>query len=216
MQQFAVLTADIVGSRKIPQKDLEARMKEISTLISKRLGWTKNGFEIFRGDSFQALLAPEDGLSVALLWRSGLMATGEENRWDTRIAIGIGAVEHHGKKLAGSGGAAYHQSGSLLDQMKQQDQARIGICTEDESLNEFFRTECQLAEGLINRWTYAGAQTMFQLLLHRENQEDLAKRIGVTQPAIHKRLQAANWPAIKHWEQHYRQEIRKYLLQHSA
>lgn len=209
---LAVLTADIVRSRKIPQKLLEARMTQVAEEISKSLKRRKNVFEFYRGDSFQALIPANDSLRVALLWRAALMATAGKYKWDLRIAIGIGTIDHQGKTLAASGGAAFRHSGALLDKMKHSDVQRIGFTTDNEQLNLCLNTECQLAEGLISRWTNIGADTLYNLMLFNDTQDALATRIGVTQPAIHKRLQTANWPAIRHWEHHFRQVISQLQL----
>ncbi|MEO6832417.1 MAG: SatD family protein [Chitinophagaceae bacterium] len=211
-QILAVLTADIVRSRRIPQKALEVRMTQVSEEISKSLKCRKNIFEFYRGDSFQALIPADDSLKVALLWRAALMATVGKYKWDVRIAIGIGSIDHQGKTLAASGGTAFQHSGALLDNMKHSDVQRIGFSTDDEQLDLCLNTECQLAEGLISRWTNIGAETLYHLMLFNDKQDALAARIGVTQPAIHKRLQTANWPAIRQWEHHFRHTISKQLL----
>ena len=203
----AVLTADVVGSRHIPAKVLEARMAAIARMLEAQVGQGEKLFEFYRGDSFQAIIGAEDALKVALLWRAALKATEGPYTWDIRIAIGLGEISHLGTSLAVSGGTAFQYSGTLLDQMKQDDDARIRFHTDDESWTAALHTECLLAEGLISRWTATGAETVFNLLYYGDTQDALATRMGVSQPAIHERLQAANWAAIRHWEQFYRQTI---------
>jgi hypothetical protein len=213
LARYAVLTADLVGSRHLPAGELEARVKEVAQAIEARLFRRKKTFEFYRGDSFQALLEkPEEALHIALLWRAAMKATShEEQQWDIRVAIGIGELSHRGKTLAASGGVAFQRSGTLLDSMKHGHDARIAFDTEDESWTASLNTECILAEGIIGRWTATGAETIFQQLIYGETQEALASRLGVTQSAIHKRLQAVGWPAIRHWEEHYRRSTAQYL-----
>jgi hypothetical protein len=187
------------------------RMGEIARLLEVQFARGEKLFEFYRGDSFQAVIDAEDALKVALLWRAALKATALPYEWDIRIAIGLGEISHLGPSLAVSGGTAFQYSGTLLDQMKQDDNARIGFQTTDISWNAALNTECLLAEGLISRWTATGAQTIFDLFYYNDTQEALAARMGVSQPAIHKRLQAANWAAIKHWEQFCRQSIAQRL-----
>ena len=200
----AVMTADVVGSRAIPAATLESTLSQLAKTIEDKFSQGKKLFEFFRGDSFQALVEPVDALKLALLWRSGLKAIPETPEWDIRIAIGIGAVTHTGSSLASSAGPAFEGSGMLLDKMKESDEARIAFHTEDKLWTSTLNTCSVLAEGLISRWTTAGAETTFQLLMGNETQEVLAGRLCVSQPAIHKRLSAANWTAIKNWEDYFR------------
>lgn len=211
--QYAVLTTDLVGSRHLPAKQLEARVHEVASLLEAKLFKRKKTFEFYRGDSFQALLErPQEALRLALLWRAAMKATvTDEQQWDIRVAIGIGSISHRGKTMAASGGSAFQYSGTLLDNIKRNSDARMAFHTEDETWNAALNTECILAEGIISRWTAIGAETIFQQLLFVETQERLASRIGVTQSAIHKRLQTVGWPAIRHWEAYFRQSVLQQL-----
>src|ERR1043165_129147 len=155
--QAAILTADIVHSTQIPSKDLEARTFTLTRELEKELFDKKPTFEFYRGDSFQALLPhPEDALRIALLWRTGIMAT-EPGGWDIRLAIGIGAVDHIGERLSTSGGQAFHFSGTLLDNLKKTDNQRIAFQTFSETWNGRLETEGILAEGIMRRWTTGAA-----------------------------------------------------------
>lgn len=200
----AVLTADVVGSRGIPAAQLEAGLSRIARVLESRFSPGRKLFQFYRGDSFQALTEPAEALRIALLWRAGLKAIPEVPEWDIRIAIGLGPVTHSGESLATSAGPAFEGSGILLDEMKKSDEARIAFHTRDALWTKTLNTASFLAEGIIRRWTSAGAETTFQLLMSNETQEALAARLGVSQPAIHKRLQAASWPAIRSWEEYFR------------
>lgn len=199
-----MLTADIVGSRHIPAAVLERGMSALAEQLEKKFGKSRRLFEFYRGDSFQALVEPADALMLALLWRAGLKANPEFPDGDIRIGIGLGTVQHVGESLAGSAGQAFEFSGMLLDELKKNDDARIGFRTSDSNWNDTLNVCALLAEGHIRRWTQAGAETTFQILFENETQDALALKMGVSQPAIHKRLQAANWTAIRSWEAYYR------------
>ena len=43
------------------------------------------------------------------------------------------------------------------------------------------------------------AEAVFEAILRGETQEAMAKRLKITQPAVHKRLSGAHWPAINRW-----------------
>ena len=200
---IAILTADVVDSRKIPQKDLSLLFEIFNQEIVGKLKLRKGTFEFFRGDSFQGKVPIEESLRIALLWRSAF----KSRQQDIRLAVGIGRMSYNAKSTAVSGGEAFELSGSYLDDLKLQQESRMGIVSTDERLNICMQTSCILAEAIISRWSDIGAETIYNMLLQNNNQDSLALRFGVTQPAIHKRLQAANWPAIKKWELNFRTMI---------
>ena len=198
----SVITADVVRSRRIPARVLESRMAEVANLIASTQR-RKKMFELYRGDSFQAIADIRQALRIAILWRAALKATPGKYRWDIRISIGFGDISHRGKTLAASGGDAFQRSGELLDSMKHGSSQLIAFNTGNEVLNSSLNIECMLAEGIISRWTPAGAEAIFNVLLYDETQEKLAARMGITQPAVHKRLQAAGWVAIRQWVHYF-------------
>ncbi len=194
---------------------LEKRLADIAKELEAAFFKKKKTFEVYRGDSFQALLEnPADALKIALLWRAGVRATPDKHMWDIRIAIGIGAAAHRAATLAASGGPAFHVSGTLLDSLKaQSDSARIAIQTPDDDWNAALRTECLLAEASMGSWSRPVAEAVFQQLLRDETQAAIAKRLNISQPAVHKRLQNGVWPAIRHWEAYFRETAARKLAQ---
>ncbi|HRO42170.1 MAG TPA: SatD family protein [Flavipsychrobacter sp.] len=207
MENQAVITADIVASRKIKPKQLEETLRDIAKGIEKVLFRRKKTFEFYRGDSFQAIVPPELSLRVALIWKAAIQSVQENGKtWDIRIAIGIGNIAHKGAKVTTSSGKAFEYSGLLLDELKTKETPKLGIRTFDEKWNAQLETECILADIILQRWTAIGAESIYYALLYQETQEQLAARFGITQSAVHKRLSAANWSAIRHWEQYFSQQ----------
>lgn len=209
---MAVLTADLVSSRHL----LPARIEEITAQtakdIERRLFRRKRTFELYRGDSIQAVLDPQQALRVALLWRSAIRAVDEgKGGWDIRIAIGIGEASYTGSRVSTSAGQAFELSGLLLDELKKKDSPRIGIRSASSSWNDQLETECILADTIMQRWTPGGAAAVFNALLYEETQEQLASRMGIAQSSIHKRLNSANWLALRHWLQYFQQQVLSYL-----
>ncbi len=212
MEMYGVLTGDIVGSRNINPVLLEQQFGIVSREIEKVLFRRKKTFELYRGDSFQCILPPAMALRVALLWRSAMRAVQVNGvQWDVRIAIGLDSVAHMGAGIGSSSGAAFEHSGLLLEQLKQKNLPRIGIQSFDEAWNRQLETECILADALMQRWTPGGATGIYTALLYNETQERLAARLEITQSAVHKRLNAANWSAIRHWEHYFSQQVLSYL-----
>lgn len=205
-QSAFVMTADVVGSTGINAAKLQRTVKKIAADLETLPALVSTRFEFFRGDAFQAILpGAAEALRIALLWRAGLkwMLPGS----DIRTAIGAGAITYRSETASHSAGPAFERSGTLLDSIKAADGARIAFGTGDEALDAELETSCLLAEASIRRWTAAGAEAVYLQLLYGETQQVLAGRLGVAQPAVHKRLQAASWPALRHWERYYRNSV---------
>lgn len=204
----AVITADIVDSTSINPELLDRELKILATDIEQFLFKGKRTFEFFRGDSIQALMSPKLALKTALIWRAGIRA------WmpglDLRIAIGIGKVDHKAKSLSLSNGSAFTRSGLLLDTLKTVIEYRIAFATGDEQLDETLLTQSTLAEQIMNRWTVSGSEVMYYQLLHNETQEQLAERLGISQPSVHKRLASAGGQAIQRWEMYFSKTCTEY------
>lgn len=204
----AVLTADVVASSTVKPKILETLLQKLAASAERNFFEGKKKIEFFRGDSFQTDAPPEEALRLALLLRAEIIAA--NMGLDFRIAIGIGKTTHRGKTLAQSAGDAFERSGRSLDALKGSGE-RLRIVTPDEAWNAQLVTECMLAEGIIRRWTPLAAATLHAALLHDETQESIARRLKIAQPSVAKRLATADWRAIRHWEAHYRQQLRHYL-----
>lgn len=196
MNLYAVITGDIVHSGKIERGKLLEVLKGCFSDIEKYILQTDTSvFEIYRGDSFQGLLdKPEKALQVSLLIRAGLRryAFGSklDNQWDARIAIGLGTVNERQPKIVESAGEAFERSGRALDGMKSRDE-RIKVATPLPKFNEELAVECALSDTIVRRWSRLQAEAIYAFLLHNKTQEELAAELGISQPAVHKRLVGA-------------------------
>jgi len=206
MNKVAILTGDLVKSRSIKDADIGIvinSLKETFDELNKKILSNKASFQIFRGDSFQAIIPnPELALVTGIIIRARLRAFESGNRvigakksdkpinyayTDARIAIGIGDVSYFGDKISESQGEAFQRSGYLLDKLKKENE-RLGIDCSWENLNKEFYVESKLADAVISRWTANTAIAVFLRLLDRKNQSELARALNITQPALHKRL----------------------------
>lgn len=212
---IAVITGDLVRSRRISQKDIPRviqRLEDIFAELNRNLLNGEAAFDIFRGDSFQVAMGrPERALLAAIIIRAGLRSFKPSDTTrlvlhaytDARIAIGLGGVKHWGGssdnshyndylrwkkiKVSESHGQAFELSGFLLDRMKKKGM-RLGISTPWKVVNQEFQVESMLADALINQWTPHTSDAVYRHLLYRKTQTELAENLGISQPAIHKRL----------------------------
>ncbi len=174
-------------------------------------------FEIYRGDSFQGVVAPGEALAVALSLRARL------RQWesvkpigrtvakrvtkaptsilmndlpDARIAIGIGTVSYRSGKVVESDGEAFRNSGLALDQLGVTG-GRLVLSTPWDEVNAEFGTSMQLLDALVGKWSSASAQAMFLYLTKGATQSEISRSLGISQPAVHKRLSGADHTVVQ-------------------
>ena len=194
---FAVITGDVYKSSRFSGENrtrlLEA-MKNAFNNIDRVLG--KNlitlPFEIYRGDSFQGVIAPvEHSLKVAILIRAtirGHFRTTLKDLPDARIAIGIGNIDYFPDSHTGEGdGEAYRNSGPVLDKMNKHSRM-IMIKTPFNEINEELNVECAFLDTVIAKWSPEQALTVIESM-NNKTQEEMAELFNISQPAVKKRDQ---------------------------
>jgi len=219
MGKHAIITGDIVASRKIAPLQKEMLYSDIEAFLrSLKKKWLLD-YETYRGDSIQCeALSPELSLRVALIIRSYIMAyTPEEIKkkilrsqkkeavpkgyfnvaFDIRLAIGIGEVDFiKRKKLSGSDGAAFQLSGEALDNLKKDDNRRLVFKTANESLNADIEPLMYLLDALAQKWTQNQAVLVLNKLQNKKD-EEIAKLFKISVSAVYQRKRTAQWTAIE-------------------
>ncbi|NJO91383.1 MAG: hypothetical protein HC831_22275 [Chloroflexia bacterium] len=204
----AVITGDIVHSRRI--EDLQALLQVLKKTIpeiEKQLKF-KIYFEFYRGDSFQLLInKPEDIIKLAILLRSKLRSMTPclksddtnvplDELWDARISIGIGEADKPASRVVESTGEVFELSGKQLDNMKNI-QDRIRLISAWKELNHQFEIIAKLSDAIISKWTLSSCEAAYRRILFGETQKQIAQKLKISQPAVHKRLSIANIDAIE-------------------
>lgn len=195
---FAIITGDLVDSTAIAG-DYKAELYQVADDI-KQYQAPDFIFDIYRGDSFQALIHdPSKALLIGILMRAGLRrkarGSGLDDIWDARLAIGIGEIDQLNIgpeiKLGTLGGEAFIRSGRTLDNMKKEG-ALLKIKTGDDQLDEEFDAVFPLVDTIIGRWSTAQAEAIYWHLLDNLTQKEIGKRLNKSQRAISKRLETSS------------------------
>lgn len=221
MQKYAVITGDIVKSQNIKDLDrqwlIEALKNTFEEINAQILHEKEPPFEIYRGDSFQAVIKlPHTALEISLMLRAKIRSLTRFKRkdntyWDTRLAIGIGNIDFFADRIIESDGEAFKFSGTVLDNMKRDE--RLKIQTPWEEINEELKVECTFADAIINRWSVNQSEVIYRYLLKRETQKKLAEQFNISQPALRKRLiVSGNIESINVFINRYRNLIQAKLL----
>jgi len=181
MSTKAVLTGDLMQSQTV--SDTHAYLDGLKSVLSqlkKPYGLT---VDTFRGDGFQVdLKHVAKAFECALAIRAGLISaspTGE--RWDARIAIGIG-----GAASAGGYGEAFVLSGQGLDGMKK---LTLGLFSHDELLQRGAGLVTEFVAAVVDKWTVVEAQAYYAHLLDGGDQQSIAEQLGKSRVAVNKALQ---------------------------
>jgi hypothetical protein len=204
-KNYAVITGDIIGSTKLsrPEKDkLDILLHEIFMFFEKdkRMWGLEKPFEIFRGDSFQAVFnKPPLALNISLIIRSFLrmQETGKDstNIFDARIAAGIGKIEVISETVGKSNGEAFHLSGRIIDTMKLGGFS-IQLRTPWENVNNEFDVHCFVLSKIIDSLTAPQANVVFYKLQNFKEIE-ISDILKISQPAVNQRSKSSQWDVIE-------------------
>jgi len=208
---IAVLTGDIVSSQSLDSAHQWS--KRLKQVIEKRSGLTKAPrWDVFRGDGFQVELEdPSSAIRMAILIRAGLKSI-QPDDVDARIGIGIGRKGYTGKSVNESNGEAYLFSGAVLDSLKNQSH-RLEINTPWPAIDKL-NIALRLASVIIDDWTSAEAEIAFLKLSENKTQEELAKKLEISQPAVHKRMSKAHYQELQDLILFFETELNEVLKSH--
>lgn len=218
MKTYAVLTGDLIDSRKLDAAGLDRAMDRIRQLAGEfaaiHTGSIVGTVDVFRGDSWQLCLTqPTLAVTAAVFIRAGL----KSDHLDTRIGLGFGAVERlHEEQISLSTGPAFVASGQALDSLTR-DRAlaarfpdpapatwavwlgEIALPLLDLALAEWTQRESVAAYGIVSGLTQAAAAE-----LPAARAKDGS---APTRQAIHDALHRIRWsshldPVLKAIENH--------------
>ena len=202
----AVITADMVNSTQFPREESTAWLEELLAILhqNQAFKWLLKP-EIYRGDSFQAVLKNSDeAMRMAILTRACIRKHAPNA--DMRIAIGIGKTEQLTDRPGTSDGEAFRLSGHLADKIRQQ-KARIGIALPKPS--EPLSATLNLLETVIEDWTAAQSQVIEALILGK-NVTQIAEMLSISQSAASQRISASKWWAIESFLTNFPKQLSLY------
>lgn len=193
MEHISVITGDIINSRSVIDQGIWLKpLKKALQFIEK----DDSKYEIFRGDSFQLEIVDiPTSFKKALYLKACIKSI---KGFDVRLAIGIGNKTYKANSVSESNGTAFLNSGGILDFMKR-NKINLRIKSDfkiqpypydfDKMFNLYFR----LASVVMDNWTLNSAEAVkFLMDTDYGNQRLIAKKIGIKQDAVSKRLKRAN------------------------
>ena len=199
---YAVIAGELApGARvsdeqfsKIPDL-IRASFQAVNRLVPEE---GKLKYEIIRMDEFLALSeSPAHSLrSVIMLFSAFRFLSYRElgERVELRISEGIGPVEFAQEHLRESDGTAFRKASSGIVKMKRHQ--RISITCPVKAINEEFALTCSFMDILIHDWSDEQAEALF-LNLTGKNQMEISELLGISQPAVNRRLKAGHFDTVQ-------------------
>jgi hypothetical protein len=212
---YAVITGDIVHSRKLPPDQLRSVQQAIKAagdeLYERHPGKVVLRIQLFRGDGWQLLLhEPADALRFALFIRARVRSASPVA--DSRFAIGVGTVDDIPEANVGiASGEAFTLSGQLLDS-KEASLMRFTTWEHPNTRGDehAIPTILSVLDVIVSRWTSAQATAVAGALLRR-NQQQIAMNwphTHITQQSAAQHLSRAGWSAVNAALEYYEDVMR--------
>ncbi|MDZ7853282.1 MAG: hypothetical protein U5L98_11730 [Halomonas sp.] len=191
-QRMAVLTGDVIDSRKVDDRPRLYRLLDdsLAELAARHGG---HG-ERFRGDGFQLTL-PRAAMAMeaAVALRAALIEHSEpDQRWDARIAVAVGPAEGD---IAEADGPTFVASGRALDALADTT-TNLALTRLDAPEDPGLVLLVRFIDDMLDGWSAYSAEVVGLSLRYDASQQALAERLGIRQPSVHKRLRAARWALL--------------------
>ncbi|MBN2524201.1 MAG: hypothetical protein JXB24_13095 [Bacteroidales bacterium] len=194
-----IITGDVANSKSV---DASLWMPELKQTLGK-YGKEPAEWEIYRGDSFQLEVQPENALTAALHLKACIK---QFSKLDIRAAIGIGDKTYTSGKITESNGSAFVHSGKCFEQLKKQ---TLAIKTPWEEFDSELNTILKLASLKINSWSSVTANIMKRAIENPEaNQIQLARIMQIEQSNISRGLNRAGYEEIMELVALYKKNIK--------
>lgn len=194
----AILTGDVVNSREVSSN---IWLQELKSEMNK-LGAEPKKWELYRGDSFQLEVAPEEALDTAIRIKLAMIEIAGLN---ARIAIGVGEKDYSSVRITESNGEAFVFSGTAFDQMKKR---TLVIQTVDKKFNELMNALLDFGSFLIDGWSESIAKVVRTTLDHPEKKQvEIARMLGVSQANISDTYSRAGYDKVRNMQRVYRKII---------
>jgi DNA-binding CsgD family transcriptional regulator len=184
--QISVITGDLVNSQRVDTAEYISRLNLLLTELQQKQ--LIQNFEVFRGDAFQAVTKPTQGLLVAVYIRIALRAMRSE-RWDARIAVGLGTRQ---VKDAGYG-SAFLNSGNALDNMQKN--CRLALKNDNDKTNRIVSDLLPMLDHVISRLSQTEAQIVQVRMLSSTNLK-VAERLQKATSTVSATLKRAAYEEI--------------------
>ncbi|MBW6473130.1 MAG: SatD family protein [Anaerolineaceae bacterium] len=192
---YVAIIADIKGSkaienREIIQEKLKMTLHNVNNKYSTYIG---SKFTITLGDEFQGLLFNGEQILP-------IISEIEQEMYPISIRYGVGIGEittHIDPEIAiGADGPGYYKAREALEYLKQTEKKkqagraniRIEAVGKRQPSMELINSIFSLLTAIKDSWTERQRETIWNMLNYQDSQNEVAERLGITQPSVQKNL----------------------------
>ncbi|MEP1486891.1 MAG: SatD family protein [Algibacter sp.] len=195
----SIITGDIINSRTNIPESWMTKLKD--TLNS--LGESPKNWEIFRGDSFQLEVSPEDALKACVLIKSAIK---QFKSLDVRLAIGLGDKTYNAKTITESNGSAFINSGECFETIKKH---TLALKSDVNAFDLTINIMIELANLTMNSWSVTASTIINTALKNPQlNQKQLAELLGKSQSNISEGLKRGGYDEISKLLHYYNTQVK--------
>lgn len=225
--KYSVISGDIVSSTSLNNEDRKFVEDNLKTLLEE----LKQKFDVFgriiKGDYLECVVPnASEGLRVALIIKSFIKSipidTNNYKKNDNRVrqfkihgirlAIGYGELSRYQPEEGIIDGEAIYFSGREISGETTYDKERIVIkntlffASKNEIFNINFKPLLALLDVLISKATARQCEVLYLKLM--DNQEDkIAKKLGIGQSAVNQHSTGVGWNAIEEAVDYFKMQI---------
>ncbi len=198
-QQYVAVIGDIKGSKQSSvrselQKQLKTILSDINMQYSKDIA---SKFVITLGDEFQGLLKYGGHIME-------ILETIELRMYPVRIRFGIGVgeitTEINPEMSLGADGPAYYNAREAITRLKEKEKKSKSAITDtvmllgdDKGTEQLLNALLSLLTVIKQGWTERQVEVIRDYLEHRDSQQGVADRLGITQSSVQKSLSNASF-----------------------
>lgn len=199
VKMTSIITGDIINSKESnPKNWLDALKGVLNNCGNEPKQW-----EIYRGDSFQLEIKPENALETGILIKATIR---QFKNTDVRLAIGIGNKIYASEKITEANGTAFVNSGECFEQLKKN---TLAIKSPFTAFDAQINIMLELAQLTMNNWTVTTAKLVKAALENPDlNQKELAKHFNKTQGNISQGLKRSGFDEILKMIHYYNSQIK--------
>ena len=204
MTYKAVLTADVENSTRLDARTLERVLAVLQEELRelKQAGMLE-GFELYRGDSAQAVVArPSQALKAAFRIKTAInrldrdkqpSGRGQAVLYNIRIAVGVGEAEERANAVM-TNDEPFVLSGKGLNEISGKKMS-LGVFTSREVINREMAVELYLFDWIMQQWSLSSAGVIYEKLQDKTERQ-IAGEMNISQPAVNQRSSAACWNGL--------------------
>lgn len=225
--KYSVISGDIVSSTSLNNEDRKFVEENLKTLLAD----LKRKFNVYgrviKGDYLECVVPiASEGLQVALAIKSFIKAipidSNNYKKTDNRIrqfkihgirlAIGYGELTRFLPEEGIIDGEAIYFSGREISGETTYDKERIVIkntlffASKNEVLNKNFKPLLALLDVLISKATARQCEVLYLKLMDNQ-EEEIAKRLGIGQSAVNQHSTSVGWNAIEEAVKYFKMVI---------